>query len=102
MDDQPGWRLLEPGELLVVDGLNETSLFPFERLRHPLSRAELSAREAASQQTAVAGEPVQGVKVGALQGATAVAGVQAVPVRGPLTPLILRNAKPRAARGPSV
>lgn len=102
MDDQPGWRPLEPGELLVVDGLNETSLFPFAPPRHPLRRADLSAREAASQQTAVAEEPVQGVKIGSLRGATAGAGVQAVPVRGPLASLILRNAKAKAVRGPSV
>jgi predicted glutamine amidotransferase len=49
MDDRPGWRPLEPGELLIVDGLSETSLFPFGPLRHPLSRADLSLREAASQ-----------------------------------------------------
>ncbi|GLZ08036.1 class II glutamine amidotransferase [Actinomadura sp. NBRC 104412] len=49
MDDHPGWRLLDPGELLIVDGLEETSLFPFGPLRHPLSRADLSLREAASQ-----------------------------------------------------
>lgn len=54
MDDHPGWRLLEPGELLVVDGLDATSLFPFTPLAHPLQRSELSAREAASQQVAAA------------------------------------------------
>ncbi|MEU9024324.1 class II glutamine amidotransferase [Actinomadura sp. NPDC048394] len=102
MDDRPGWRLLEPGELLVVDGLTETSLFPFEPPRHPLRRSDLSAREAASQQTAVPGEAVQGVKVASLRGAAAGPGAQAVPVRGPLTPLILRNAQPKAVQGPSV
>lgn len=55
MDDSPGWRLLDPGELLVVDGLAETSLFPFEPLRHPLRRSDLSLREAASQATAPTG-----------------------------------------------
>ncbi|MFB4312357.1 class II glutamine amidotransferase [Actinomadura sp. GTD37] len=52
MDDHPGWRPLDPGELLVVDGLAETSLFPFEPPRHPLRRSELTTREAASQTTA--------------------------------------------------
>ncbi|WP_328600937.1 class II glutamine amidotransferase [Actinomadura physcomitrii] len=118
MDDRPGWRPLEPGELLVVDGLAETSLFPFEPPRHPLRRCDLSAREAASQQTAVADEPVQGVPVASLRGASpsattgamagtaagaaAGAGAQAVPVRRPLTPLVLRNAQRKAVRGPSV
>ncbi|MDL4813925.1 class II glutamine amidotransferase [Actinomadura opuntiae] len=109
MDDQPGWRLLEPGELLLVDGLDETSLFPFEPPRHRLHRSDLSAREAASQQTAVADEkqPVvpqaEGVKVTALQVAATGAGpVGAVPVRSPLTPMILRNAQAKAVRGPSV
>ncbi|GAA1826001.1 class II glutamine amidotransferase [Actinomadura chokoriensis] len=55
MDDSPGWRLLDPGELLVVDGLAESSLFPFEPLRHPLRRSDLSLREAASQATAPTG-----------------------------------------------
>jgi predicted glutamine amidotransferase len=119
MDDHPGWRLLEPGELLLVDGLAETSLFPFEAPRHPLSRSDLSAREAASQKTAVPEEEpvvhrVEGVKVASLRGAVpsvakgaaAVSGVgsgaQTVPVRGPLTPLIVRNAQPKAVQGPSV
>ncbi|TYK42815.1 class II glutamine amidotransferase [Actinomadura decatromicini] len=50
MDDRPGWRLLDPGELLVVEGLAETSHFPFAPLSHPVRRSELSLREAASQQ----------------------------------------------------
>ncbi len=50
MDDRPGWRLLAPGELLVVEGLAETSHFPFAPLSHPVRRSELSLREAASQQ----------------------------------------------------
>jgi glutamine amidotransferase len=54
MDDLPGWRLLDPGELLCVDGVAETSLFPFEPLRHPLRRSDLSVREAASQASAAA------------------------------------------------
>ncbi|NVI86630.1 class II glutamine amidotransferase, partial [Actinomadura sp. BRA 177] len=54
MDDRPGWRLLAPGELLVADGLAEASLFPFEPLRHPLRRSDLSVREAASQTPASA------------------------------------------------
>ena len=52
MDDHSGWRLLDPGELLVVDGLAETSVFPFQPLRHPLRRSDLTTREAASQTTA--------------------------------------------------
>ncbi|MBA9004788.1 MULTISPECIES: class II glutamine amidotransferase [Thermomonospora] len=53
MDDDPGWRLLEPGELLVIDGLKEESLFPFDRPRHQLTEADLTAAEAASQEHAV-------------------------------------------------
>ncbi|MEU8804106.1 MULTISPECIES: class II glutamine amidotransferase [unclassified Spirillospora] len=49
MDDDPGWRLLAPGELLMVDGLEATSLFPFDDPAHPLTVAELSAAEATSQ-----------------------------------------------------
>src|SRR5262245_39682583 len=30
MDDDPDWRLLAPGELLIIDGLTATSLFPFD------------------------------------------------------------------------
>jgi predicted glutamine amidotransferase len=51
LDDRPGWRLLEPGELLVVEGLEATSLFPFAPPAHPLRREDLSLREAASQHT---------------------------------------------------
>jgi glutamine amidotransferase len=69
MDDSPGWRLLDPGELLVVDGLAETSLFPFEPLRHPLRRSDLSIREAASQATAPAG-PAPTVSVDSVHGTT--------------------------------
>ncbi|GAA2413053.1 class II glutamine amidotransferase [Actinomadura vinacea] len=49
MDDDPDWRPLRPGELLVVDGLEATSLFPFEAPAHPLTAADLSAVEASSQ-----------------------------------------------------
>lgn len=49
MDDDPGWRPLGPGELLVVDGVEETSMFPFVPPRLPLRRSDLSLREAASQ-----------------------------------------------------
>jgi predicted glutamine amidotransferase len=50
MDGDPAWRLLEPGELLVIDGLKATSLFPFEPPRHQLHESDLSAVEAASQE----------------------------------------------------
>lgn len=49
MDDDPGWRLLAPGELLVVDGLEASSLFPFGAPAHPLTLADLSAAESVSQ-----------------------------------------------------
>ncbi|QXJ26053.1 class II glutamine amidotransferase [Actinomadura graeca] len=49
MDDDPGWRLLDPGELLVVDGLAVESRFPFDEPAHPLTPAELSAAESSSQ-----------------------------------------------------
>ncbi|WP_197011653.1 class II glutamine amidotransferase [Actinomadura viridis] len=49
MDEDPDWRLLEPGELLVVDGLRATSMFPFEPPAHPLTTADLSAMEVSSQ-----------------------------------------------------
>lgn len=50
MTHDPGWRLLQPGELLVIDGLDATSLFPFEEPAHRLTEADLSAREATSQE----------------------------------------------------
>ncbi|NKZ03396.1 class II glutamine amidotransferase [Actinomadura latina] len=81
MDDHPGWRLLDPGELLIVDGLAEASVFPFEPLRYPLRRSDLSVREAASQTTtAVPAGPVSVdlVTGRAVSGAPAPAGV--VPV----------------------
>ncbi|MGY0231573.1 class II glutamine amidotransferase [Longispora urticae] len=49
MDHDPDWRLLEPGELLVIDGLEATSLFPFDEPAHRLTRADLHPEEAASQ-----------------------------------------------------
>ncbi|WP_067825379.1 class II glutamine amidotransferase [Actinomadura kijaniata] len=49
MDDDPDWRLLAPGELLVVDGLTATSLFPFDPPAHPLTVDDLSLEEATSQ-----------------------------------------------------
>jgi glutamine amidotransferase len=52
MDDDPNWRLLEPGELLVIDGLRATPMFPFDPPAHPLTAADLSAEEAASQEAA--------------------------------------------------
>ncbi|MFI0356781.1 class II glutamine amidotransferase [Actinomadura sp. 9N407] len=66
MDGQPGWRLLEPGELLIVNGLNETSVHPFQPLRHPLSRADLSLREAASQGVVVPDPPAGDLAVAAV------------------------------------
>lgn len=50
MDGDPGWRLMEPGELLVIDGLRATSLFPFHEPAHRLTDADLSAKEASSQE----------------------------------------------------
>jgi glutamine amidotransferase len=49
MDDDPGWRLLEPGELLVVDGLDSASLFPFDAPAHRITLDDLSVTEATSQ-----------------------------------------------------
>lgn len=129
MDDRPGWRLLDPGELLIVDGLAESSLFPFGPLRHPLRRSELSVREAASQATAAtdaAGDAVpavpavpasvahEGLPDSASHGPSAPRskGVTVmdlrgpdgapVPVRAPLLPVVLRNGRPAAARDTSV
>lgn len=50
MDHQSPWRLMEPGELLVIEGLEARSLFPFDRPAHQLSEADLSAKEASSQE----------------------------------------------------
>ncbi|WP_240808459.1 class II glutamine amidotransferase [Actinomadura geliboluensis] len=93
MDDDPGWRLLEPGELLVVDGLAEESLFPFAPPRHPLRRSDLSLREAASQATG---------SVRAQGAEPAVPGLDRVPVRVPLQAVIVRNGRPPAVPDPSV
>lgn len=49
MDGAPGWRLLDPGELLVVDGAVATSLFPFDPPAHRVSLDDLSVTEATSQ-----------------------------------------------------
>ncbi|WP_242902498.1 class II glutamine amidotransferase [Actinomadura terrae] len=49
LDEDPGWRALAPGELLVVDGLTATSHFPFEAPAHPLTVADLSETESSSQ-----------------------------------------------------
>ncbi|WP_018349247.1 class II glutamine amidotransferase [Longispora albida] len=49
MDDDPDWRLLEPGELLVVEGLAAKSLFPFDEPAHRLTREDLHPQEASSQ-----------------------------------------------------
>jgi glutamine amidotransferase len=51
MDEHPGWRLLEPGELLhVTPDLRCTSTMIAERPANQLTTADLSARAAASQQ----------------------------------------------------
>ncbi|MFA1551280.1 class II glutamine amidotransferase [Actinomadura chokoriensis] len=49
MDDDPGWRLLAPGELLTVDGLESSSAFPFDEPAHRLTTADLSPAESTSQ-----------------------------------------------------
>jgi len=49
MNHDPDWRLLAPGELLVVDGLQARSLFPFDAPAHPVRLADLSLTEATSQ-----------------------------------------------------
>ncbi len=50
MDDDPAWRLLEPGELLHVGAdLTLTSSTPFPAPRYPLSLSELDPDTAASQ-----------------------------------------------------
>jgi predicted glutamine amidotransferase len=51
MDDDPGWRALEPGELLHVDAnldLASTIAFP-DPPRHPLTLADLDEHQLASQ-----------------------------------------------------
>ncbi|MCP9955872.1 class II glutamine amidotransferase [Actinomadura madurae] len=49
MDDDPDWRLLDPGELLMLDGWQASSHFPFGTPAHPLTTADLSAAESVSQ-----------------------------------------------------
>ena len=51
MDDNPGWRSLDPGELLHVDGkLNVTSTIAIsEPPAQPLTLADLDPQAAASQ-----------------------------------------------------
>jgi glutamine amidotransferase len=51
MDEDAGWRLLESGELLHVDGdLNVSSTIPFDRPpAHQLSLAALTGKAASSQ-----------------------------------------------------
>jgi len=49
MDDDPDWRLLAPGELLVADGVKCTSLFPFDEPAKPLRKEDLSSHEASAQ-----------------------------------------------------
>ncbi|RAY10926.1 class II glutamine amidotransferase [Actinomadura craniellae] len=50
MNDDPRWRLLDSGELLVIDGLIATSLFPFDEPAHRLTEEDLSVAEATSQE----------------------------------------------------
>ena len=51
MDEDAGWRLLEPGELLHIDGdLNVTSTIPFDRPpANQLSLEDLTGKAASSQ-----------------------------------------------------
>ncbi|MGZ4187668.1 MAG: class II glutamine amidotransferase [Solirubrobacteraceae bacterium] len=51
MDEDSGWRLLEPGELLHIDGgLNVTSTTPFDRSpAHQLTLEDLTGKAATSQ-----------------------------------------------------
>jgi predicted glutamine amidotransferase len=41
LDNDPDWRLLAPGELLIIDGLTSRSLFPFEEPAHRLRYEDL-------------------------------------------------------------
>ncbi|SNT45582.1 glutamine amidotransferase [Actinomadura meyerae] len=113
MDDDPGWRLLEPGELLVVDGLAEESLFPFAPPRHPLRRADLSLREAASQAVSEPASPAVSPAPAAAPSAAgaaalppvpepAVPALGRVPVRVPVRAVIVRNGRTPAVPDPSV
>lgn len=49
MDDDPDWRLLAPGELLVIEGLKARSMFPFPEPARPLTIEDLSGHELKSQ-----------------------------------------------------
>lgn len=54
MDDDPGWRLMEPGELLHADGrsaVHRNLILP-DPPRHPMSLADLRPEAAASQHSA--------------------------------------------------
>jgi predicted glutamine amidotransferase len=56
MDEDPGWRLVEPGTLVHVDAdlaITIRVVLP-EPPKHQLSRADLSAKEAASQHPSAA------------------------------------------------
>lgn len=53
LDRDPHWRLLDPGELLVIDGLTATSLFPFDRLTYQLTHADLHPSESSAMADAV-------------------------------------------------
>ncbi len=46
LDDDPDWRLLAPGELLIIDGLEARSLFPFDEPAHRLRYEDLVATAA--------------------------------------------------------
>ena len=65
MDENPGWRLMEAGELLHVDGRRRLHrrVVLTEPPAHPLTLADLSARAAASQRAQpaapVAGDPIR-------------------------------------------
>jgi len=49
-DDDPDWRLLAPGELLVADGVKCSSLFPFDEPAKPLRMQDLTSNEATAQE----------------------------------------------------
>jgi glutamine amidotransferase len=49
MDDDPDWRPLAPGELLIADGPQAQSLYPFDEPARPLLKTDLRDREASSQ-----------------------------------------------------
>jgi glutamine amidotransferase len=58
MDDDPSWRPLDPGELLVVETpASHRSLFPFDKPAHPLSYADLTSAEVLSQSPYVSAGP---------------------------------------------